>query len=402
MPKQKMIYRLTLALVSLLAAIVFAQQESGKVVAGPKPSASSDPMPKGIYALVPWDSVPQPETWKNPCLEGVVIRMLWSKLNPKRDGYEWGRLDEVFTKAEVYGKKIHLMIAPGFFAPPFVFADAQVDTAHFKLPEDYDKDHPPMKGDLQAMPLPWNEAYLNYWFAFVDKLAQKFGRQKELVYVSVTGPNSHNGEVNLPREESDLKHWLELVDSPRDVEYKEEVLKAKLLAAYKLTIEHFDKAFAPHGKYFTLALPQQSLPIKLKPDNAALQLSYQAELAAYGASNHPKYFGLQNNGLSGRALGDPFQQWPPVREYAGKILTGFQTRAPHNLYDTDGNDVIEDKEDAPAAHIKVMRNTLLNGIRYGGRFIEIYEKDTNDPNLKGVIAAAAKLLSGEEIGCNCE
>jgi hypothetical protein len=181
---------------------------------------------------------------------------------------------------------------------------------------------------------------------------------------------------------------------------KQEELKTKMQDAYKKTIIHFDKAFTPYGVYFTMAFPQQALPISRPPSDGAIQEKYQNFLINFGATQHKPYFGLQNNGLSGLPLGEPFKQWLPVREYAGKILTGFQTRAPKNLYDEIP--VGSSEEEKLVLRKKIMRHTLLNGIRYGGRFIEIYEKDTNDPNLKGVIAAAAKLLRGEEKDCHCE
>ncbi len=388
--------------IASLAAPVFSQGKAGKSVSEPKKAADPELMPKGVFALIPWDKNPDPATWVNPCLEGVVIRMLWKDFNWTRGNYQWGRLDTLFKKAERHGKKIHLMIAPGVFAPKFVFRDNKVSREQFKIPQDYDRDDTSTKGELQTLPLPWDKSYLNYWFEFVDTLAGKFGPNQALAYISVTGPNSHNGEVNLPHEGEDLEKWLQLMNVPGDVLGKQEALKTKMLVAYQKTIAHFDKAFAPYGVYFTLAFPQQALPISAGPSNGKIQESYQDSLASYGAHKHKPYFGLQNNGLSGLLLGEPFKQWLPVRHYAGKILTGFQTRAPGNLYDLDDDNNTDAAPKGSPQREQIMRETLLNGIRYGGRFIEIYENDTLDPSLKGVIAAAAKLLSGEEKDCHCE
>ncbi len=372
----------------------------------PEFNAKSDPMPKGIYAAIKWDKDPQIETWKNPCLEGVVIRKYWRDFNPDSGVYDWSKLKKPFADAKLYGKKIHLMIAPGFFAPEWVLKHDKVDTVWFNAPAGKDGDDDdgnipdPIKGKPAPLPLPWNEAYLKFWFEFVDALAKEFGSKEALAYVSVTGPNSHNGEVNLPHEDDDLKKWLQLMDVPDDELAKQEALKTKMQDAYKKTIIHFDKAFSPYGVYFTMAFPQQALPISHKPSNGEIQKKYQAFLIHFGATKHKSYFGLQNNGLSGLPLSEPFKQWLPVREYAGKILTGFQTRAPKNLY--ADIPVSSSEKERIVLRRDIMRQTLLNGIRYGGCFIEVYESDTLDPNLKDVIAAAAKLLSGEEKDCHCE
>lgn len=253
MPRVFTVQFLTVKTLPMLQSLIFllllstygviANENGAKTL--PKANPKSDPMPKGIYAAIPWDKDPQIETWNNPCLEGVVIRKYWRHLNPAQDVYDWSKLEKPFADAKLHGKKIHLMIAPGFFTPEWVLKHNKVDTVWFKAPAGKDSDDDegdipdPIKGKPAPLPLPWNETYLKFWFEFVDALAKKFGPEEALAYLSVTGPNSHNGEVNLPHEDDDLKKWLQLMNvSGGGVLARQKALKTKMQDAYKKTIIH--------------------------------------------------------------------------------------------------------------------------------------------------------------------
>jgi hypothetical protein len=111
-------------------------------------------------------------------------------------------------------------------------------------------------------------------------------------------------------------------------------------------------------------------------------------LAKYGYDNFPAAFGLQSNGLDGRPYDppktEPQPQWRLLRRYSGRILTGFQTRAPNNLFDGD----LTTKQ-------KVFAQTLQNGIAYGAQFLEIYEGSLRDESLRSIIVETrSKLRSG--------
>ncbi len=82
------------------------------------PIANSAPASvDGIYALIGWDETPSDVTWKNPYITGVVLRMYWRDLNPQKDSYDWSYIDTNIQKAQMNGKYVRLMIAPGFYSP---------------------------------------------------------------------------------------------------------------------------------------------------------------------------------------------------------------------------------------------------------------------------------------------
>jgi len=206
--------------------------------------------PRGIFTIPGggWQKPPSPEAWEASCLDGVTIRTYWKKFNPEKGVYDWTYLDRMFEKANRNDKLIHLMVAPGFYSPKWVLD--KVETRKFKVPGG----EAPLKGQIRRLPLPWDRKYLALRFAFVDKLAKRYGSNPALSLVAVTGPNGHNGEVNLPdSRKANIDNWMELADG------SEENLKEKMIGAYNKTIDHFHKVFArKHGKYFSLQIFERS------------------------------------------------------------------------------------------------------------------------------------------------
>ena len=333
--------------------------------------------PRGVYALVEWGAEPQAATWQEPYVDGVVIRTYWRDLNPERGVYVWDFLDRQVQKALQYGKKVRFMVAPGFYSPNWILSDPEIQKASFTVPQG------PDNGQVKQLPLPWDARYLSTWFTFVDALAQRYGDNPAFSYISITGPNSHNGEVSLPREAGDVDMWLKLSDN------NETVLKNQLLGAWKQAIDRFCTDFP--GQRATIALILRSLPIR---GAGPLEEAYKRELAAYGASSCPQVFGVQTNGLDGRPLGnaaeDDLPQWDLVASYAGKIFTAFQTRAPGNLYQCkrSGKKCEGTKEE-------ILRQTIQNGLSRHANVLEIYESDILDPTLTTIITKAHNDLTGQ-------
>jgi hypothetical protein len=339
--------------------------------ASPQKLSKAGKAPSGIFVVIKWNEEPQLETWKDPDADGVVIRTYWKYLNPDENLYQWDYLDKQFAMAGRFNKKIHLMISPRY-----VFENSDVDRARFTNPQEDKPDDGEEKRRL--LPLPWDKTYLRLWFDFVDKVAQQYGHRPELAIISTTGPNSHNGELSLPREEKDdLQKWLDLVDN------KELLLAEQMREAWQKTMNHFHQAFP--GKHFTLGINLKSLPLHLTERNFEIIKNYDEALAKYGYDNFPAVFGLQSNGLDGRPFDptatEPQPQWRLLRRYSDKILTGFQTRASNNLFDGDR-----------AKKQEIFRQTLQNGIAYGARFLEIYEGSLRDESLRSIIVEARNKL----------
>ena len=411
--KNQIIGRFILAFMIIMTASSMAQEKNVKDIPGPdevtfsRGATNHKSAPKGIYAIVPWGKVPKDSTWKDPCVEGVTIRRYWNDLNPEKGVYDWVELKSMFAQAHTYSKKIHLIIAPGFFAPDWVMKKA--DTASFIVP------HGPKayRGKMLPLPLPWDKTYLNLWFTFVDTLAKKFGPDSALSLVAVTGPNSHNGEVNLPSDASDweilkekkykgydpIQKWKDIVGGGPQAE---ERLKNKMLRAYGKTLVHFHQAFAGrHKKHYSLQIFNESLPIKNNPGGkvSPIQQAYQDSLIALAVAKPGKHFVLMNGGLAAWPIAGliskryphrPPPQWLRIQSLSldGNV-TGFQTKDP-------------DKDDGAPGTLppfEIFRLTIKNGILFGAGFLEIFEDDIHHESFRDLIAAGSVLLGGK---CNCE
>lgn len=322
----------------------------------------------GVYALVEWSEAPEVDTLDKPFINGVVVRMYWRDLNPKKGNYNWSFIDTQLNRAKKNGKKVRFMIAPGFYSPNWVLRDKNIATATFTVPQG------PDKGQLKPLPLPWDQTYLSYWFEFVDALAKEYKGDPYFSYISAAGPNSHNGEVSLPREADDEKVWLELVNGDTNL------LKDKLLQAWYSTIDRFCTDFK--GKHFTIAFILKSFPVGRDPN---IEQDYIESIARYGAAKCPNAFGIQTNGLDGRPIDPqdalPLPQWQLIADYSNTIFTGFQTRAPHNLYTKENK-------------VSVFRQSILaNALSRKPDFIEVYETDVNDPDLTAILTEAYQKLN---------
>jgi hypothetical protein len=332
----------------------------------PSPTPAATTRPRGLFAVLEWGEQAKDETWQNPNVDGVVVRAYWRDLNPERGKYDWKTFDAAVEAAAKHGKRARFIVAPGFYSPHYVLSDPAVKQATFTVPQG------PLAEKERSLPLPWDDAYLSAWFTFIDQLAARYRDNPAFAYVSATGPNSHNGEISLPREPSDEKTWKTL-GTPDELEQR-------MLGAWEKTFRRYCAAFT--GKHFTLAIISEALPGHSKDDRK----SYQEKLAKLGAETCPAGFGLQNNGLDGRPVQldlKPLPAWDLIESYSGKILTGFQTRTRANLYHCkrSGRDCEGDK-------LAIFEQALKNGLSRKASFLEIYEKDLADPELKLLLYSA--------------
>lgn len=336
------------------------------------PSSPAAGKPRGLFAVLEWGELPKDATWKNPNVDGVVVRAYWRDLEPKKGAYRWDHFDAALAAAKKHGKRARFIVAPGFYAPDYVLGDPAIKKATFTVPQG------PLVGQAKPLPLPWDDAYLGAWLAFVDVVGARYRDEPAFAYISATGPNSHNGEISLPREPADEKAW-QAFGTPAEIEQR-------LLGAWEKTFKRYCTAF--RGKHFTLAIISEALPGHDKDERKA----YQARLAELGAKTCPQGFGLQNNGLDGRPVQldlKPLPAWDLIEQYRGKILTGFQSRTRQNLYHCKRSGRACDGE-----KLDVFRQTLKNALDRGASFIEIYERDLADPELAPLLGEAHQKLVG--------
>jgi hypothetical protein len=367
------------ALLALLPGWVWTDAASANAEAGARGLG-------GISALLPFpdSGFPSldPAILSNPNVDGISVRVFWrdfyTRQNDPRSPLDWTALDALFTQAAGAGKFVRLVVAPGFYSPAWVLQSVPV--LMLPVPQG-----PLSGGGLQPMPVPWDPKYLSDWLGFVDQLAARYGDKPNLSWISVTGPNSHNGEVNLPHGDPVSRQTFLKAASDAGISGETQQLdwlQQQLEQAWFHCLDRFDAAFGARGRHYTIALIDYSFPVEGDPTR---EQTYKNDLVVYGAKHYPNSFGVQTNGLNGEPLctnrATPHPWWDFVRTYSSTLLTGFQTQAPNNLYC------------ASVTHSDVLHQTIDNAVQYQAHFLEIYSGDILDPALASDIAYAHQQLS---------
>ena len=132
--------------------------------------ATSRKAPTGFAAVKEYQSDTGesilPETYKNPSIDGVIVRIDWKDLEPQENSFRWQILDSVFSQARANGKWVGLIIVPGFGTPDWALSGVKTGL--------FDKKYGRGSGQKAVLPLPWNAVYINRWLAFLTEVSIAF------------------------------------------------------------------------------------------------------------------------------------------------------------------------------------------------------------------------------------
>lgn len=313
-------------------------------------------------------------TYTNPNIAGLTFRTSWADLEPTLDNFVWTKLDAVFENAEKNGKWVELILIPGFGTPQWALKG--IPTSIFSV------NYGPGKGDQLPLPLPWDETYLNRWFAFLRVVSARYQNRTSFLKIAADGPTSITGEMTLPNEPADRCNWIKLGYT-----------SDRIIGAWKQVFSNYAQIF-PH-QYFSLALfPPLPIVSTTRCENgnpvgtsAEESQRVRAAIVALGADNYSKQFIVQDNGLSAaksESLTVNTGDYDVVKSYGGKIVIGFQLstsaiRDPTGMGDPDG----------PTA----LRKSLQLGLDAHVQFIQVQEPDVLAPAAQNVLAAFANALA---------
>lgn len=342
------------------------------------PPARTYTQPRGITAVNNFEpstrvgSLFDDQTYTNPNLAGLTFRTSWADIEPSQGNFAWTKLDTVFDKAERNGKWVELVLIPGFGTPAWALQSVQSATFGVK--------YGPGKGEQLSLPLPWDQTYLNRWFAFLQAVSARYQNRPSFIKIAADGPTSVTAEMSLPNEPADLCTWV-------NVGYTGD----RLIGAWKQVFANYARIFP--RQYFSLALyPPPPIDNKTKCENGNARNTAHAEsqrvraaVIALGADTYPKQFVLQTNGLTA-AKEDPSNSggYDLVKSYGGKVLIGFQLTTsamqhPTNMGDSDG--------------ATALRKSLQKGMDANVQFLEVYEPDVLNPDAQTVLADFASALA---------
>lgn len=311
-------------------------------------------------------------TYTNPNIAGLTFRTSWADLEPASGNFVWTKPDTVFDNAEKNGKWVELVLIPGFGTPAWALQGVQTATFGVK--------YGPGKGEQLSLPLPWDQTYLNRWFAFLKAVSVRYQSRPSFIKVAADGPTSVTAEMSLPNEDTDLCTWVK-------VGYTSD----RLIGAWKQVFANYAQIFP--RQYFSLALyPPPPIVGTTRcqngnPSGTVHEESQRARVAivGLGADNYPKQFVLQTNGLTA-AKEDPANAggYDLVKSYGGKVVTGFQLTTSATSHPAD----MGDPNGATA-----LRESLQKGLDAHAQFIEVYEPDVLSLIAQSILANFARALA---------
>lgn len=300
------------------------------------------------------------QTYQNPNIVGVTFRTSWQDIEPREGVLQWGKLDQVFERAQRNNKRVRLILVPGFGTPKWALKDVQTVIFTIKYGRGNGEDLP--------LPLPWDTVYQNRWFEFLRKINKRYGSNPSFVMIAAAGPTSVSSEMSLPNSPEDLEKW-------RAVGYT----SGKYIEAWKKTLATYAAIFP--NQFISLALyPGLPIPDKSERDRV------RQEVAVFGAQALKGKFALQTSGLNPLKDDDEGAGYLLVKEFGPKynILSGFMMSS-----------AFTQKEDKYGPALEALRDAITRGLEATINYLEIYEADILNTELQNELARAATALKPE-------
>jgi hypothetical protein len=195
-------------------------------------------------------------------VDGLVLVIGWSALEPSMGQYQWSLLDQWMSQAATSGKKVDLTITAGSDTPAWLFDPPPGGAGAFPLLFAISP-HSGATGvcDSETIARPWDPAFLAHWdllLAAVSAHLKAAGTYSDVTLLRLTGINRTTDELRLPAETPQSTGLLCVSDAVsiwQQAGYKPSLL----LQAWDQITGSFKKSFP--GKPFSVAIiPQNAFP----------------------------------------------------------------------------------------------------------------------------------------------
>jgi len=363
-------------------AQIVATPSTASTTATP-PAASRFTRPTGLTAVNNFEPAAQSgslfagalfdeRTYANPTISGITFRTSWADIEPSAGNFVWTKLDTVFDSAEKNGKWVELILIPGFGTPAWALQGVQTGT--------FSVIYGPGKGQELPLPLPWDQTYLDRWFALLQAVSARYQNRPSFLKIAADGPTSVTAEMSLPNAPADLCTWIRLGYT-----------SDRLMGAWQQVFARYAQIFP--RQYFSIALyPPLPIAAGTRCENGSPVGVAHAEsqrvttaIVALGADHYPKQFVLQENGLTAAKDNKSTSgAYEVVKSYGGKVVIGYQLVTSAMLHPSDMGD-----PDGPTA----LRESLQRGVDAHAQFLEVWEPDVLSPGAQSVLASVAGALA---------
>jgi uncharacterized protein (TIGR03437 family) len=171
--------------------------------------APSNPDYRGLYIVWPQVAGLPPikvtqltEALYVPGINGFVLDISWSAIEPSRGQFQWSALDSWLLPAVAAGKKLDVGIEAGTYTPSWLYAAPPAGAGAAQINFVW-SDQGGADGQCTpiTMPLPWDAGFLAEWDAMLNALSahlKAVGAYGSVDLVRLTGVNTNTDELKLP------------------------------------------------------------------------------------------------------------------------------------------------------------------------------------------------------------
>jgi len=281
--------------------------------------------------------------FRNPAVQGIVLRAHWNRLEPVEGTIDWSFFDEGILLAQKNGKVVSLEVVASSRTPQWVF-DSGAKSLILTTPH---------TGAVQAIPLPWDSVYLSKWNTFVRAFANRYDSSPTVAYVTMTGAG-RGDEVHFATTREDVNQVNQLGG-----------VTVWLQGAKKI-VDIYGKAFVHTPFVLATGRPMPG-------DEGKMALS---DLMQYGLTNYPE-FGFAPHALWSNSGGTGSMITQTMAEASPTHTVGFQMYFSIQNSQTFQGD---------------LGTVLDSGIACGAHFIEVYAADVDNPANQAALERANSAL----------
>jgi len=197
-----------------------------------------------------------------PGVDGIVLVIAWSSIEPSLGQYQWTTLDLWTHRAVALGKKIDLTITAGSDTPSWLFqappAGAGANPIAFTI-----SPHSGATGvcDSETLAAPWDAAFLSRWDLLLAAVAAHLktdGTYSAVTLLRLTGVNRTTDELRLPAE-TPQSTGLACVSNAVTTWQQAGFRPSLLLQGWDQITNSFLKSF-PDKSFSVAIIPQNAFP----------------------------------------------------------------------------------------------------------------------------------------------
>jgi len=237
----------------------------------------------------------------NPYLNGVVIGMEWSLIEPKQGKFDFAALDALVNVVRGANLDYKLGIKPGDACPQYIY-----DGIKEKIYTSVSNPNRSNYGEKTIVPIPWDPFYKENLKRMFSTVFGRYKEDKHFIVANLTGANHMSSEWHLPKSPEDVAQWE--ANSP---DYKDKIKD------FWIEIIDFFAALLPDKR---MSLSASSTPV--------IGMSEQADqIVEYGITHYPGQFMIQINQLHGNSDQITFDAFARLMRSKDRITVGIQSLA---------------------------------------------------------------------------